>query len=112
MHPFFSGASRSPSFLRVIDSALDSADSLVAVSTHPDNLWRGYVQYEWETFLQDILEKRKPEATMLSMVSGFEPADLPRPFRREECIKFDRERLELSLERLVEFLPPYGGGSS
>jgi hypothetical protein len=66
---------------QAIDEALDSARVLVAVGTSLENLSSRWVRYEWDTFLHDILDGRKPHGQMLTYIDSVRIQDLPRTLR-------------------------------
>ena len=56
---FFSDASTDQGpFARQIDLALDQSWAFVAVAGHVDRFYKSWVQYEWETFHNDILSAK------------------------------------------------------
>jgi len=99
---FFSNESlHQADFGHAIDRALDEAKYLVAVVTRPEYLERPYVRFEWWSFYNDILAKRKPEAQLLAFVpQGVELRDLPRAFRINNVFRADPASLEPELKRL------------
>lgn len=96
-----------PDFLRAIDSALEKAECLIVVGTSIDNLKKPWVEYEWRSFDNDILNRRKPEARVISFISGFSPVDLPRPLRVNEAVVFDPKKLKYGLQKLDKYVPAY-----
>jgi hypothetical protein len=96
-----------PDFLRAIDNALDKAECLVVVGTSVNNLRKPSVEYEWRSFCNDILNRRKTDTRVVSFISGFSPLDLPRPLRVNEAIVFDPERLRIGLRKLNKYMPTY-----
>ena len=92
-------------FLHVIDDALDRARCLITVATKPELLRKQWVQYEWTRFFCDILNGYKPEAQLLSFISGIKPRDLPGTLRARQYVMFDRDNIEASLPRLERFVP-------
>lgn len=94
-----------------IDDALDHADVLVAVGTSPENLLSRWVRYEWDSFFNDIISGVKPEAKVFSLVSGIEPARLPRALRQNQTFDYQKGGMEylgnfltnaLELKRAIE----------
>ena len=76
-----------------IDDALDEAAVLVAVGTSPENLNSRWVRYEWDSFFNDVISGIKPEGKVFSLISSFEPAQLPRALRQTQLIKKCRIRI-------------------
>jgi hypothetical protein len=88
-------------FARQIDRALDTAWAFVAVSTCLDHLYKPWVQYEWESFHNDILSGRKPLQTpFVAFVVGIDPYQLPRPFRERHAVQAEAAGLDEALQRL------------
>jgi hypothetical protein len=93
-------------FLRLIDKALDSASCLVAIGSKPENLERGFVDYELNSFFYDTLTRENKKANkMISYISdAFHPADLPRPLRLHTCIKYKPSDYKSGLPELLREL--------
>jgi len=68
---------------RFINGALDKCSILVAVGSSIENFESQWVQYEYVSFYDDILSKRKDSryCTVCSFISQVKPSDLPRPLR-------------------------------
>jgi len=103
---FFSKESRDPAFIPVINSALESAQLLLAVATNPQNLLRPYPRYEYTCFFNDMLGGRKPEnARLISFISSsFKPLDLPKPLCIYQTIMYDPQYSEMGLEELAKYI--------
>jgi hypothetical protein len=92
-------------FSRQIDRALDTSWALVAVGSRLEHLHKSWVQYEWESFHNDILSGHKPVHTpFVAFVTGVDPYDLPRPFRHRQAIEGEPARLDEALKRLTELI--------
>ena len=91
-------------FATQIDQALDSAWALVAVGSSVEHLHKSWVQYEWQSFHNDLLSGRKPDrCPFLAFTAGIDPWDLPRPFRyRQQPVQANPAQLETSLRQLTE----------
>ena len=107
----------SSQFTKVINQALDASKILVAVGTSTENLDSKWVNYEWESFLNDINIGRKPNAEVFVLYSGITINDLPRALRMHEA--FDAGNKQ-AFERLYNFIhnalaatgePVAGGGT-
>jgi hypothetical protein len=89
-------------FASQIDKALDKAWAFVAVASRPDHFYKSWVQYEWESFHNDILSGRKhPKTPFIAFTTGTDINDLPRPFRQRTAIssipaKYDKDLRKLS----------------
>ncbi|MBM3320289.1 MAG: toll/interleukin-1 receptor domain-containing protein [Candidatus Eisenbacteria bacterium] len=96
---------RHPYFPPIIDDALDSARTLVAVATRADYLRRPWVEYEWRSFFTTnrLLGKRR-DARMISFTSGISPLDLPRVFVLCQQVEFAPRRIERGLEELAKYV--------
>ncbi|MCH7227949.1 TIR domain-containing protein [Haloferula sp. A504] len=92
-----------------IDQALQSARCLIAVGRKVEHLVKGWPEYEWRSFHQDILSGNKPDAQLISVISGFDPRSLPGQLRfRESIVCPDPGSLESVFPRLLRFLPSRG----
>ena len=87
-------------YKKVIDDALDHAIVLVAVGTSSSNLNSNWVQYEWDSFYNDILNGRKPGGEVLSYYDDMSITDLPRTLRRCQAYK----RGETALNDICDFI--------
>lgn len=77
-----------------IDDALDQASVLVAVGTSPANLASRWVRYEWDSFFNDVISGIKPDGKVFSLISGFEPAQLPRALRQNQTFVHEKSGLD------------------
>lgn len=71
-------------FKRTIDAALDSATVLIVICTDPRYVVTRWVEYEWDTFSNDILSNFKPNGKIYSVIDGVNPRDLPRTLRNRQ----------------------------
>ena len=79
-------------FKKKIDEALDSANVFVLVCTNANYPRTGWINYECETFLNEILSGNKPSGQMITFIKDISIKDLP-----------------LSLHRFQSFNPQHGG---
>jgi hypothetical protein len=101
---FSDEANHQTNFGREIDEALDSARFLIAVASKRKHLLKDWVEFEWHGFHRDILSGKKKGAELLSVISGFDPLDLPRALRFREAIVLDRKRPEARLDRILKYI--------
>ena len=87
-------------YKKAIDAALDSARILVVIGTREEYIRSGWVEYEFETFCEDILSKRKPFGSIVSYTRGISQDGLPRTLSRFQNCNID----DMSLERFSEFI--------
>lgn len=71
-------------YKQMIDSALDKAKILVVVCTNPDYVQKGWVNYEWDSFSNDILSDIKPDGKIFSYIDKVNIHDLPRTLRQQQ----------------------------
>lgn len=71
-------------YKQMIDSALDKAKILIVVCTNIDYAQKGWVNYEWDSFSNDILSDIKPDGKIFSYVDGINVHDLPRTLRQQQ----------------------------
>ncbi len=88
-------------FSQAIDAALDAAQTLVAIGTTTAHLQSGWVQYEWQTFHNDLLSHRKPSGEILAYVENLPAASLPRALRSRQVIHHDGDK---SIATLYDFI--------
>jgi hypothetical protein len=94
-------------FSRAIDSALESAQCIVAVGSRLEHLTGRWPEYEYRTFNVDVHSGKKPNGKMLSLVLGIDPVDLPLPLRRFVVTSCPNES---DLPKALEQLLPYVTG--
>ena len=92
-------------FAQQIDQALDTAWALVVVGSKLEYLNKTWVQYEWGSFHNDILDGRKPQdSPFIAFITGVDLYDLPRPFRTRTAIQGEPHNLSEAMRKLREFL--------
>lgn len=90
---------------RAIDAALDASRLLVAVGSRRRNLLRGWPEYEWRSFHNDILSGKKTGCEIVPLVAGIDVQDLPRPLRfRRALVCEDQERMEQAVKELIAII--------
>ena len=87
-------------YKKAIDSALDQCQILIAVGTSAGNLSTGWVQYEWDSFINDIISGLKPEGRVFIYVKDVSIALLPRPLRQSQVFQHQPDEME----RLYRFI--------
>jgi hypothetical protein len=88
-----------------IDNALKNARSLVLVGSEPSHFYKPWVQYEWQSFHNDILSRRKPLKTpMVTFTQKPRLNSLPRPLTYRHIIDYSRKPWEESLRELNNLL--------
>jgi hypothetical protein len=60
-----------------IDAALSEAKILILVGSNKEFITSRWVQYEWNTFMQEILSERKKNGKIFTYLDSIIPADLP-----------------------------------
>ena len=83
----------SSSYKKAIDEALDRAMVLIAVGTSREHLESNWVRYEWDGFLQDIIEGVKPNGRIFTVIEGMKPKHLPRGLRLHQVFSFNHAEL-------------------
>lgn len=89
-----------------IDNALAAAKSLVVVGTESERFFKPWVRYEWQSFHNDILSRRKPWETPLITLAA-KPADrnaLPRPLAFREVVECDPTSPSPAIQRVHSLL--------
>lgn len=95
LRTFFSGNSikmvGDSEYKKVIDEALDSADVLVVVGTKLSYIRSKWVEYEWESFANDILSGIKENSKILTYTSEIDTRELPRTLRTYQNFVIDHD---------------------
>jgi hypothetical protein len=92
-------------FAQQIDHALDSAKAMVVVCSKMEHLFKSWVQFEWESFHNDILSEKKPKRTpFVAFIPDVDINDLPRPFRHRKAIRVKLSHIDEALERLRKYI--------
>ncbi len=87
-------------YKKAIDNALERSTILIAVGTTRENLTSSWVEYEWDSFLQDFIEGFKPRGEIFTVIENMSPSDLPRGLRQRQVFKnSDKE-----LARMANFI--------
>lgn len=96
-------------YMSTIIAGLSSATCLIVTGRHPGHFLSGYVKYEWSTFLNEILSKRK-KGELFTFAHNVDVADLPLELRDRHMIPLDPSSPESSFENLLDHirgvLPP------
>jgi hypothetical protein len=88
-----------------IDNALRKAKTLILVGSEPGHFYKPWVQYEWQSFHNDILSKRKPGKTQLiTFTKKPNMKSLPRPLTYRHIIDYSKKPWEESLSELNNLL--------
>jgi TIR domain len=80
-------------YTKAINDALDTASIVVAVGTSAENLDSEWVRYEWGSFYNDILSRKKPGGQVFTYILGLRPAQLPRTLRQTQTFIHSSEAL-------------------
>jgi hypothetical protein len=88
-----------------VDKALQTAKSLVVVGTETDRFFKPWVRYEWQSFHNDILAKRKPWHTpLITFTAKPDKNSLPRPLVFRQIIDYEEKSFDESLHKLNSML--------
>ncbi len=99
---FFSEELRDPSFIPAINQAIESAAKMIVVATDPRHVTKNWVQYEWESFFNEIMGGRKhARAVLVPFISGFHHHELPLTLRSKSAVKFEPDNPESGLGQLM-----------
>lgn len=74
-------------YKKAIDNALERSTILIAVGTTHKNLTSRWVEYEWDSFLQDLIEGFKPRGEVFTVIENMSPQDLPRGLRQRQVFR-------------------------
>lgn len=88
-----------------IDVALCEADSLVVVGTQTDHFFKPWVRYEWQSFHNDIMGRRKPwDTPLITLAANCEQDRMPRPLLFREILPYSPESPTESFHKLRALL--------
>jgi len=100
---FFSNSSLSESgvseYKDAIDVALSEAKIMVLVGTNKEFITSKWVQYEWNTFMQEILSDRKHDGKMFTFLDNLSVCDLPISLRSLQSFSINNK-----IESIVEYI--------
>ena len=91
-------------YKKFIDAALDSATMMIVVATSLDNMMSTWVEYEWNSFDNDILSGIKPNGQIVSVVYNIKPLDMPRSLRFREVFDIAKG---ITSQHIVSFVINY-----
>lgn len=81
-------------YTKAIDDALDEVSVLVVVSTAPEYLKTQWVNYEWNSFHNELLSGRKPDGQLIAYFGNFSHSETPLPLRSRETFRIDTHSVE------------------
>lgn len=87
-------------YKKAIDSALEHTRILVVLASKSEYLTSGWVEYEYESFYEDILSGRNSDGKIISYTAAEVSASLPRTLSRFQNYTNDR----FSPDQIAEFL--------
>lgn len=74
-------------YTKAINDALEQAGVLIVVAGKSEYLTSQWVQYEWDTFHNEMLSGRKPDAQIVAYFGDFAQTETPLPLRKRETFK-------------------------
>lgn len=87
-------------YKKAIDKALDFSKILIVIGTKKEYLYSGWIEYEYETFYEDILSGKKPDANIISYTKNILHKDLPRTLARLQNYLVD----SMSFARIADYI--------
>lgn len=99
--PFFSKEDHSDTWVTTLFGALESCETMIVVTTHPDHLARPWPQEERENFIVRI--NKGKYGKLLSFIKGITPAQLPMPLGSRGVVVCSGS-LEDALNELKKYL--------
>lgn len=91
-------------YKKAIDNALNSAELMVVIATQKEYLHTGWVEYEYETFYEDILSNRKKNANIISYTKNINILELPRTLSRLQNYSIENVTITKIAEYIVNML--------
>lgn len=93
-------------YAAAINRALEQTQVLVVLATSPEDLRSGWVEYEWRSFLNEVLSGRKPEGQIFTLLSGVRVAELPYALRSRQMVPLSLLSPHDAFECLRRFIDP------
>jgi TIR domain len=93
-------------YAAAINRALDSAKCLVVFGMTAEHFRSGWVDYEWKSFLNEILSGRKKSAELFTFVGNISAADLPYALRSRQMVPYSAASPQDSFENLERYIRP------
>ncbi len=88
-------------YRKIIDNMLEKAGHLVVITSSPEHVKEGWVEYEWGCFVNLQRSGRKKDGNLVVMTIGdLNPAELPLSLAYNQIIPFG----EKSLEKILHYL--------
>ncbi|MBR6045557.1 MAG: methyltransferase domain-containing protein [Ruminococcus sp.] len=87
-------------YKKAIDKALGEASVLIVLGTDINNITKGWVEHEYETFYEDILSRRKPNGKIMSYIDNIHISQMPRTLQRFQIFFME----QCTLEKLAEYI--------
>jgi len=81
-------------YMKTIDAVLDQVDVLVVVACSEENINSRWIEYEWQSFVHDILTNRKPKGRIFTYLFGMSVDQLPRPLRLHQSLMHSDGQIE------------------
>ena len=86
-----------------INRALEEAVVMVVVASRPDQFRSGWVDYEWKSFLNEILSRRKV-GQLFTFTNRVSVAEMPYALRSRQRVTYSDFSLPHSFEELYRFI--------
>ncbi len=90
-------------YRKAIDKALDEANYLIVVGSKPEFFKSGWLEYEWGTYLGEVISNRKKGEIFTVRMNGMQISDLPLSLRKYQSFESD------NLEEIYNWLPQKEG---
>ena|GEM_PF-4836559 len=91
-------------FKKAIDEALEASTVLVVICTNPKYVKTRWVEYEWDTFSNDILSNYKPKGKIYSFIDDVNPADLPLTLRSRQLFFLKTDGFKKAVDYICNYL--------
>lgn len=87
-------------YKKAIDTALDNTSILVVIASDIDFLRSGWVEYEYETFYEDILSERNKNGMIISYTDNVNQNQLPRTLSRFQ----NYSQSKTNVDKFIDFI--------
>lgn len=91
-------------YSKAICTALQSASCLIVLGATPSDFQSGWVEFEWSSFLCEILSGRKAQARLFTFAANVAVDQLPWALRSYQMIPYSPSSPQDSFETLVRYI--------
>lgn len=91
-------------YARAIDFALDESSILVIIATNKAHFNSEWVEYEWNSFNNEIRSGYKPHGQIFTFTHNLSPRDMPYALRSRQNVPYSSTSVKDSFDNLYQFI--------